>query len=144
MVKITGAHAVIYSRDPEADRGFLKDVLGFPFVDAGHGWLVFALPPAEVALHPARENGTHELYLMVDDLGEFVSAMAACGVACGETRDLRWGILTQVTLPGGGQLGVYEPRHERPTRRAGRGSRRRPATRKKPVGTAGRRRKRRG
>jgi hypothetical protein len=130
MHKIIGSHAIIYSRDSEADRSFLRDVIGFPFVDAGHGWLIFVLPPAEVAIHPADADEGHELYLMVDDVSEFISAMAARGVACSEARDLRWGVLTQVTLPSGGKLGVYQPRHARPTP-AKRISRRRPTTRKK-------------
>jgi hypothetical protein len=114
MAKITGAHAILYSRDSEADRSFLRDVIGFPFVDVGHGWLIFALPPAEVAVHPADGDERHELYLMVDDVGEFISEMTARGVACSEARDLRWGVLTQVTLPSGAKLGVYQPRHARP------------------------------
>ena len=114
MAKISGAHAIIYSRNPEADRGFLRDVLGFPFVDVGQGWLIFALPPAEVAVHPAEHDGTHELYLMVDDVHGFISAMAARDVACSAARDLRWGVLTHLTLPSGAKLGVYEPRHARP------------------------------
>ncbi len=124
MAKITGAHAILYSRDAEADRRFLKEVLDFPFVDVGHGWLIFALPPAEVAVHPADDNGRHELYLMVDDVAEFMSVMAARGVPCGEVRDLRWGLLTEVTLPSGGKLGVYQPRHATPTRQEAHGARR--------------------
>ena len=115
MAKITGAHAIIYSRNAEADRGFLRDVLGFPFADVGQGWLIFGLPPAEVAVHPADDGESHELYLMVDDVHAFMSSMAARGVACSAARDLRWGVLTQVTLPSGGKLGVYQPRHARPT-----------------------------
>ncbi|MDE3156560.1 MAG: extradiol dioxygenase [Acidobacteriota bacterium] len=115
MFRITGAHTIIYSEKPDADRAFLRDVLGFPHVDAGGGWLIFALPPAEVAVHPADANGAHEFYLMVDDVAEFASAMAARGVACSPPRELRWGLLTQLSLPGGGTLGIYEPRHPRPT-----------------------------
>jgi hypothetical protein len=115
MVRITGAHAVIYSRDAEADRAFLRDVIGFPFVDVGHGWLIFALPPAEVAVHPEEGGEAHELYLMVDDVSEFMSTMSARGVVCSAPRDLRWGVLTDVQLPSGGTLGVYQPRHARPT-----------------------------
>jgi catechol 2,3-dioxygenase-like lactoylglutathione lyase family enzyme len=114
MPMITGAHVIIYSKTPEADRAFLRDVLGFPHVDVGHGWLIFALPPAEVAVHPAENQAAHELYLMVDDVAAFVSAMSARGVVCSPPSDQRWGLLTQLTLPGGGTLGVYEPRHERP------------------------------
>jgi hypothetical protein len=111
---IHGAHAIIYSKDPEKDRGFFKDVLGLPHVDVGHGWLIFALPPAEVAVHPGEANDHHELYLMVDDLEPLVSAMAERGLACAPPRNLGWGVLTEVSLPGGGKIGVYEPRHARP------------------------------
>jgi hypothetical protein len=131
MAKIIGAHAIIYSRNPEADRSFLKGVLEFPFVDVGGGWLIFSLPPAEVAVHPADDEEVHELYLMVDDVAEFISAMAARGVMCSPPRDLRWGVLTQVALPSGGKLGVYQPRHARPSGRKPRGSRRSPTARKK-------------
>ena len=111
---ITGAHSIIYSSDAEADRAFLRDVLGLKGVDAGGGWTIFGLPPAEVAVHPAEGNDGHELYLMCDDVAAFVAEMKAKGVACGPVQDLRWGRLTEVTLPGGGKLGVYEPRHARP------------------------------
>lgn len=142
MAKITGAHAILYSRSPEADRGFLRDVLGFPFVDVGHGWLIFGLPPAEVAVHPADADESHELYLMVDDINSFITSMATRGVACTAARDLRWGVLTQVTLPGGGKLGVYQPRHARPTAQKARSAHRPRATQKtKSPATAGRRRR---
>jgi len=111
---ITGAHSIIYSSDAEADRAFLRDVLGFKGVDVGGGWLIFGLPPAELAVHPAEGNDGHELYLMCDDVAAFVAEMKAKGVACGPVQDLRWGRLTEVTLPGGGKLGVYEPRQARP------------------------------
>jgi hypothetical protein len=140
MAKITGAHAIIYSRNSEADRGFLREVLDFPFVDVGQGWLIFGLPPAEVAIHPADDDGTHELYLMVDDVKGFMSSMAARGVACSAARDLRWGVLTQLTLPSGATLGAYEPRHARPATQRQRKARRRRATPKtKSARTAGRR-----
>ena len=113
-MKITGAHTIIYSNDAEADRAFFRDVLSFPHVDVGHGWLIFALPPGEVAVHPADADQRHELYLMVDNVAEFVVEMKARGVACTAPNDQRWGIITQLTLPGGGTLGVYEPRHARP------------------------------
>jgi hypothetical protein len=131
MPMITGAHSIIYSRDPEADRGFLRDTLGLPSVDVGEGWLIFALPPAEVAVHPGEKNDVQELYLMAKDVHAFVAAMAKRGVACTPPRDLGWGVLTQVRLPGGGKLGVYEPRHARPrwTKRSGPGVRRRIAAR---------------
>jgi hypothetical protein len=111
---IIGAHSIIYSKDPDADRAFLKDVLRFPSVDVGHGWLIFGLPPAELAVHPGEENDRHEFYLMCDDVEAFVKEMKDRGVECGELHDQGWGILTQVALPGGGKLGVYQPRHARP------------------------------
>ena len=111
---ITGAHSILYSTDPEADRGFLKDVLGLPHVDVGGGWLIFGLPPAEVAVHPGEKNDVHELYLICDDVAAFVAAVAAYGLACSPIQALSWGRLTHVSLPGGGRLGVYQPRHARP------------------------------
>ena len=115
---LTGAHAIIYSTDAEADRAFLRDVLGFPNVDAGDGWLIFALPPAEVAIHPGDENDRHELYLMTDDVEALVASLKGQGIAASPLADRGWGVLTQVTLPGGGTLGVYQPRHRSPPRRA--------------------------
>ena len=111
---INGTHSVIYSRDPEADRAFLRDVLGLPHVDAGDGWLIFGLPPSEVAVHPSDKNDTHEFYLMCDDIEELVREMKKNGVACDPVQDAGWGLLTRITLPGGGKLGVYQPRHARP------------------------------
>ena len=110
---ITGAHSIIYSKDPEADRCFFRDVLKLTHVDVGQGWLIFGLPPAEVALHPG-ENDEHEFYLMCDDVNAFVAQMKAKNISCGEVQDMGWGVLTQLTLPGGGKLGVYQPRHARP------------------------------
>ena len=107
---INGAHIIVYSKDAEADRAFFKDVLGFPSVDAGHGWLIFALPPAEAAFHPG-DNGAHQLYLMCDDLKSEISSLAAKGVACEEVQEPPWGLLTTVQLPGGGKLGLYQPKH---------------------------------
>jgi hypothetical protein len=111
---IHGAHVIVYSKDSEADRAFFRDVLGCPFVDAGHGWLIFALPPAEVAVHPSEENDVHELYLMCDDVHAFIGEMQAKGVACSEVHQERWGSITRVTLPGGGKIGVYQPKHASP------------------------------
>jgi len=111
---IDGAHVVIYSKDPEADRRFLRDVLKLPHVDVGDGWLIFGLPPAEVAVHPADENDVHQLYLMCDDVGAFVAEMEEQGIECGPVEDAGWGLLTHLSLPGGGSLGVYQPRHARP------------------------------
>ena len=111
---IIGAHAIIYSKDPEADRAFLKDVLGFPHLDAGGGWLLFGLPPAEVAVHPSEENGVHELYLMTDDVDALAASLKERGVETSPISQQGWGRLTQLTLPGGGKLGVYQPRHASP------------------------------
>ena len=110
---IIGAHSIIYSTNPEADRAFLRDVLGMPNVDVGGGWLIFGLPPAELAIHPG-ENEVHEFYLMCDDVEAFIADMSARGVVCGPLHQQPWGALTQIVLPGGGKLGVYQPRHARP------------------------------
>jgi catechol 2,3-dioxygenase-like lactoylglutathione lyase family enzyme len=111
---LTGAHAIIYSKDAEADRAFLRDVLGLPHVDSGGGWLIFGLPPSELAVHPGERSGVHEVYLLTDDVARFVADMGRRGVACGPIQAMSWGALTEVTLPGGGALGVYQPRHARP------------------------------
>jgi catechol 2,3-dioxygenase-like lactoylglutathione lyase family enzyme len=111
---ISGAHVIIYSRDADADRAFFRDVLEYADVDAGGGWLIFKLPPAEVAVHPA-ETPSHELYLMCDDVSATVESLAARGVACGPVSDQGWGLLTSIRLPGGGDVGLYEPRHPRAT-----------------------------
>jgi hypothetical protein len=111
---ITGAHSIIYSTNPDADRVFLRDVLTLPNVDVGGGWLIFGLPPAEVAVHPSDTNGRHELYLMCDEVEAFVAEMTRRNVVCGPVQDQGWGLLTQLTLPGGGTVGVYQPRHPRP------------------------------
>ena len=114
---IVGAHSIIYSRNPDADRAFLRDVLKLPNVDVGGGWLIFGLPPAEVAVHPSEKNDVHEFYLMCDDVNAFIAEMASLGVTCSEVHAQPWGALTEVTLPGGGKLGVYQPRHARPADR---------------------------
>lgn len=111
---ITGAHSIIYSRSPDADRAFLRDVLRFPSVDVGDGWLIFGLPPAELAVHPSQKNDVHEFYLMCDDVEAFGAEMRKRDILCAPVQNLGWGLLTQVTLPGGGRLGVYQPRHARP------------------------------
>jgi len=111
---IIGAHSIIYSIRPDADRDFLRDVLGMPNVDVGGGWLIFGLPPAEVAVHPSHKNDVHELYLMCDDVQAFIAEMKKRRINCGPAHDLGWGVLTHVILPSGGKLGVYEPRHARP------------------------------
>jgi len=112
---IVGAHSIIYSRKPEADRALLRDVLELPHIDVGDGWLIFGLPPSEVAVHPSEKNDVHEFYLMCKDVGAFVKAMEQHGVKCSKIQGMAWGLLTKVTLPGGGTLGVYQPRHARPT-----------------------------
>jgi len=108
---ISGTHVIVYSKDAEADRAFLRDVLGFAWVDAGHGWLIFALPPAEIAVHPAHENGTHELYFMCDDLKAEMALLARKGVECSQMQEERWGSITRMRLPGGGEVGLYQPKH---------------------------------
>jgi len=108
---IIGAHVIVYSQDAEADRVFFRDVLGFKSVDAGHGWLIFALPPAEAAFHPDELNDRQELYLMCDDLKAEMSALKKKGVACSEVHRERWGSITKITLPGGGRIGLYQPKH---------------------------------
>jgi len=111
---ITGAHSIIYSSNAEADIDFFKNVLKFPNVDVGHGWLIFGLPPSEIAVHPAPESGTQELYPLCDNIEDFVKEMAANNIVCSAIDTQRWGLITHITLPGGGKLGVYEPRHARP------------------------------
>ena len=108
---IFGAHVIVYSKDAAADRAFFRDVLGFSSVDAGQGWLIFKLPPAEVAIHPAEENGRHELYFMCDDLKAEMSALGEKGVQCSEVQEQRWGSITTIPLPGGGEVGLYQPKH---------------------------------
>lgn len=111
---IIGAHAIIYSRKPEADRAFLRDILGLPHVDAGDGWLIFGLPPAELAIHPSSRNNIHEFYFICKDIDAFVAAAQNKGIFCSPVQTLSWGKRTQVRLPGGGKLGVYQALHARP------------------------------
>lgn len=112
---IIGAHSVIYSSDPPADHGFLRDVLMLPVVDGGGGYLIFGLPPAEASVHPSSSGEVKaELYLLCDNIEAFIAEMQKYRVSCGPVQDQGWGLLTQVTLPSGGRLGVYQPRHERP------------------------------
>jgi hypothetical protein len=118
---ITGAHFLLYSSDAEADRAFLRDVLRFPAVDAGGGWLIFGLPPAELGVHPAngpfsQTHGEHDLlgcvlYLMCDDLGSSMKALQAKGGSCTEIEEAEWGLKTTVRLPSGGEIGLYQPAH---------------------------------
>ena len=108
---IFGAHVIVYSKDATADRAFLRDILGFGSVDAGHGWLIFALPPAEVAVHPAEDNDRHELYFMCDDLRAEILTLGEKGVRCAEVQEARWGSVTKIRLPGGSEVGLYQPKH---------------------------------
>ena len=112
---ISGLHTIIYSKDAEADRAFFRDVLGFKSVDAGDGWLIFAMPPSELAFHPAETGGTHEIYLMCEDIEAFVAEVSGQGVSCAEIVDR--GLLASLTLPGGANIGVYEAKHARPENR---------------------------
>ncbi len=121
---INGAHIVLYSKDPEADRAFFRDVLQLPSVDAGHGWLIFALPPAEAAFHglekesldknDAASNHRHELYFMCDDLAATLRDLKNKKVPVSAVTEQRWGSLASLTLPGGGKVGVYQPKHPWP------------------------------
>jgi catechol 2,3-dioxygenase-like lactoylglutathione lyase family enzyme len=110
---ISGAHVVIYSKNAEADRAFFREVLGFNSVDAGHGWLIFSLPQAEAAVHPS-DHDAHELYLMCDDLKAEMASLAKKGVQCSKVEEARWGSITKIQLPGGGGIGLYQPKHLRP------------------------------
>ena len=112
---ITGVHAIVYSRDAEADRAFFRDVLGWPFVDAHGGWLIFAQPPAELAIHPVDGDTRHELFLMCDDIHSTVAELTARGVEfAGPVEDQGFGLITAIELPGGSRIGIYEPRHASP------------------------------
>jgi len=111
---ITGVHFIIYSTNPEEDRAFIRDVLKFPYIDAGEGWLIFGLPPAEVAIHPSKKDNIQELYLMCDDIGELISQMKSLKVKCSKIQHQRWGLLTKLKLPSGGYLSIYQPLHAHP------------------------------
>lgn len=111
---ITGVHTIIYSKNSEADKAFFRDILKLTNVDVGDGWLIFGLPPSELAIHPSSDSDHHEIYLMCDDITAFVLQMNQQKIACSEIQNLRWGQLVQLTLPGGGKLGVYQPRHQSP------------------------------
>jgi predicted enzyme related to lactoylglutathione lyase len=115
---ITGAHAIMFSPRAEQVRAFCRDVLGLPAADAGGGWLIFALPPAELAVHPAAEDGPRcELYLMCDDIGATLADLRARGAeVTREVSDQRWGLVSAIALPDGSELGIYEPRHPLPPR----------------------------
>lgn len=121
---INGAHVVLYTADPEADRAFFRDILNFSCVDAGHGWLIFALPPGEAAFHDldkesdhhndAQQTAHHELFLMCDDIAATLRELKAKHVPVSEVSEQRWGKLATLTLPGGSKLGIYQPKHPRP------------------------------
>jgi hypothetical protein len=108
---ISGTHIVLYSANADADRAFLRDTLGFLHVDAGHGWLIFALPPAEVAIHPA-DAPKHELYLLCVDLKSEMAALTKKGVAFSAVEEARWGSITKLRLPSGAEIGLYQPKHK--------------------------------
>jgi catechol 2,3-dioxygenase-like lactoylglutathione lyase family enzyme len=107
---ISGAHVVVYSKNAEADRAFFRDILGLKSVDAGHGWLIFALPPTEAAFHPS-EDDVHELYFMCDDLKIEIASLEKKGVTCSRVEEARWGSITKMRLPSGGSVGLYQPKH---------------------------------
>jgi len=107
---ISGAHVIVYSKNAEADRTFFRDVLNFKYVDAGHGWLVFALPPGEAAVHPS-DQSSHELFFMCEDLNAEMAFLAKKGIKCSKVQEQRWGSITKMRLPGGGEVGLYQPKH---------------------------------
>jgi catechol 2,3-dioxygenase-like lactoylglutathione lyase family enzyme len=111
---INGAHVVIYTKDAEADRAFFRDVLKLSSVDAGHGWLIFAMPPAEAAFHDSDNNGRQELYFMCDDISATLKDMESKNVKVSDVNEQRWGRLATFILPGGGKIGIYEPKHPSP------------------------------
>ena len=110
---IVGSHVVVYSLDADADRAVFRDVFGWDSVDAGGGWLIFALPPAEVAVHPAEASGV-DLYLMSDDLSADMERLASKGLPCSAVEQARWGTVTRFRLPGGAEVGLYQPAHPSP------------------------------
>ena len=112
---INGAHIVIYTKDPEADRAFFRDVLKFSSVDAGHGWLIFAMPPLEAAFHDSEHNDQHELFLMCDNIAATLKDLKSKKVKVSDVTEQRWGTLASFTLPGGGKIGVYQPKHPSPS-----------------------------
>ena len=108
---IIGMHALVYSKKDEETRKFFSDILGFKSVDAGRGWLIFKAPPAELAVHPVEDEEFHELYLMCDDIDATVAELNGKGVETGEIMDRGWGRVSQITMPSGGELGLYQPQH---------------------------------
>ena len=114
---ITGAHAIIFTKHADAVRAFVRDVLELPSVDAGDGWLIFGLPAAELAAHPVADGSHHELYLMCDDIHATVAELRGRGVEFSRPiSDERWGLVTAIKLPDGGELGLYQPKHPTPKR----------------------------
>lgn len=111
---ITGAHSIIYSTDPDADRAFFRDILQFPQVESGSDWLIFELPPAELAVHPADRNNIHEIYLKCDNIKDLRKTLSGQNIPCSKVEEMPWGSLVRIRLPGGGELGIYQPRHRRP------------------------------
>jgi predicted enzyme related to lactoylglutathione lyase len=111
---ISGAHVMIFTRDEEADRAFLRDVVGIPCIDSGGGWLIYKLPPTEMGVHGGEQNDIHQLYFMCDDLDAEIARLADLGAKCSEPFRASWGRATGIALPGGGKIGLYEPRHARP------------------------------
>jgi catechol 2,3-dioxygenase-like lactoylglutathione lyase family enzyme len=111
---INGAHVVVYTKDAEADRAFFRDVLQFSSVDAGHGWLIFAMPPLEAAFHDSDKNDQHELFFMCDDMAATLKDLKSKRVKVSDVSEQRWGKLATLTLPGGGKIGLYEPSHPTP------------------------------
>ena len=111
---ITGAHVMIFTRDEDADRAFFRDVIEIPCIDSGGGWLIFKLPQTEMGVHGGEQNDVDLLYFMCDDLDATMAALSGKGAQCGEPFNASWGRATSVPLPGGGKIGLYEPRHRRP------------------------------
>ena len=111
---ISGAHVMIFTRDEDADRAFLRDVLGIPCIDGGGGWLIYKLPPTEMGVHGGEQNDVHHLYFMCDDLDAEMARLSDEGVDCSEPFSASWGRATSVPLPGGGKIGLYEARHPHP------------------------------
>jgi hypothetical protein len=111
---ITGADVMIITPHKAADRGALRDVLEFPTIEVGGGWLIFKLPPAELAVHGGDNNDAHQLYMLCDDLDAAIARLAGEGVTCGEPMQASWGRATSVPLPGGGMIGLYQASHARP------------------------------
>jgi hypothetical protein len=109
-----GAHSIIYSTDADKDRAFIRDVLKLPYVDVGSGWLIFGLPSSELAIHPSKRNNIQEFYLMCDDINELICQMKELKIKCTKVQRQRWGLMTKLRLPGGGDLKIYEPMHARP------------------------------